>query len=647
MTEIDIIRSLGCFNLDDLSHEITKSEILSLYKNLVKIYHPDVSAEIFRDGSMMAKINVAKDFLIDNIDVVNEYIRRNNPSIRYREEERRRAEEAARRAEEEAKRRAEAEAAEAARKAEEEKRRKAEAARKRREEAARKKAEAEAKARAEEEARIRAEQEEARRRAEAERREEEARKRKEAELRRQKAEEQRRKEEERKRREEEERFNAMSPKEQKIYLKEKARQKKLAEKARYRAQNAEKIRLRKQKIKKAVIAACSLAVILPAVFAGVWLIYKKGVAEPNAKYAEAVSVFEAGNYKDAKHLFEEIKNKDDSKEYIQYCEAMALAEGGNAREAAMMLGGMDFLDSYKKSKEIYWDKMLTRNVLAEGYDFCVGINSDGSVKYRYKDGEDLKSDKNGIVSVAAGTYHAVGLKADGTVEVIIEGSESKATKKLDKWENIVEVFAYRHMTFGLKADGTLLVVGEYESAAIDQAAEWENIVSIDVTSYYYFDGYGDEVYVYTVVGATGDGKVVIASDDDVSGLRSSTDKWNDVIAVSVFCQRWVGTHIAALKADGTVLACGCDDGGRLNVSDWKNVVSVQTMDGYIIGLTDNGALFAAGSDTWTKIDVSNINNAAYLAPFSRVLVVTKDGKILCADGENSIISHWTGIKVGK
>lgn len=53
--------------------ELTIDEIKKSYRQLAKKYHPDIG--IYKDGTMMIKINDSKDFLIENLDVVNSFLR--------------------------------------------------------------------------------------------------------------------------------------------------------------------------------------------------------------------------------------------------------------------------------------------------------------------------------------------------------------------------------------------------------------------------------------------------------------------------------------------------------------------------------------------------------------------------------------------
>jgi hypothetical protein len=567
----------------------------------------------------------------------------NNPRLRHIEEERLRAE------------------AEAKAKAEAEARKKAEAERKRRAEEARRKAEEEAKLKAEEEARKAAEAEAERKKAEAARKrretiarkkaEEEAARRREAEAeearRRAEAERIRREEELRRQREEEARIKAMTPKQRKRYFKEKAR----IEKAEYRKKNAEKIRQARQRLKKRIGAiACVAAVAVVAIIVTP-IIIRKCVTEPREKYESAEALFAEMKYSEALEVFKTLGGRADSENYVAYCEAMLLHGSGESARAALMLGKLDFLDSYSKSKEIFWSKTEENVTVAQGYDFYVGINADGSVRYRYKpdDGqapiEGAKALEN-AVSVAAGTYHAVALREDGRVEVIIEGSERKATKGVDKWENVVRVYCYRHMTVGIKADGTVLVANAEPSEAVKSASKWTDIVSLSVGSTYYFEnnGIGDQINVFTVVGATVEGKVVIVSDGNESSIMEKSSQWTDIKSVSLMQVKNVSTHLVGLKSDGTAVACGTDRGGMINVGTWHDLVSVRAVSDYSLGLKNDGTVCVTGSGVWTTIDASNMSNVASLVAADTLIGVTKDGRIVCPEGVNCFVSDWTGLK---
>ena len=61
------------------------------------------------------------------------------------------------------------------------------------------------------------------------------------------------------------------------------------------------------------------------------------------------------------------------------------------------------------------------------------------------------------MQVAAGGYHTVGLKADGTVVAV--GDNTDGPCNVDSWTGIVQVAAGQNHTVGLKADGTVVAMG--------------------------------------------------------------------------------------------------------------------------------------------------------------------------------------------
>lgn len=78
MKESDILLNLNELEFDT-SEELTIEMITSRWKKLSKLYHPDTTnSDIFLKSNKQAKINMAKDFLLNNIDDINYYIRRVN-----------------------------------------------------------------------------------------------------------------------------------------------------------------------------------------------------------------------------------------------------------------------------------------------------------------------------------------------------------------------------------------------------------------------------------------------------------------------------------------------------------------------------------------------------------------------------------------
>jgi alpha-tubulin suppressor-like RCC1 family protein len=86
----------------------------------------------------------------------------------------------------------------------------------------------------------------------------------------------------------------------------------------------------------------------------------------------------------------------------------------------------------------------------------VGNNDDGQL--------DVDS-WTGIQLVAAGDWHTVGLKADGTVVAV--GYNYYGQLDVGSWTGIQQVEAGGNRTVGLKADGTVVTVGYNYDGQLD------------------------------------------------------------------------------------------------------------------------------------------------------------------------------------
>ena len=100
----------------------------------------------------------------------------------------------------------------------------------------------------------------------------------------------------------------------------------------------------------------------------------------------------------------------------------------------------------------------------------------------------------GIVAIAAGNYHTVGLQSDGTV--VACGRNEKKQCETGSWRDIVIVTAGDEYTIGLRADGTVVATGDYI-----RGINWWNDISMIYSS------------KECVVGIKSDDTIVIASKD--------------------------------------------------------------------------------------------------------------------------------------
>ncbi len=137
--------------------------------------------------------------------------------------------------------------------------------------------------------------------------------------------------------------------------------------------------------------------------------------------------------------------------------------------------------------------------------------------------------------VAAGWYHTVGLKSDGTVVAV--GYNDHGQCDVGGWTDITQVAVGEEHTVGLKTDGTVVAVGDNDHGQCD-VGSWTDITQVAA---------GEE-------------------------------------------------HTVGVKTDGTVLAVGDVGYGQCNVDGWTNIIWVAAGRYHTVGLRTNGTVVAAGPE---------------------------------------------------
>ena len=235
----------------------------------------------------------------------------------------------------------------------------------------------------------------------------------------------------------------------------------------------------------------------------------------------------------------------------------------------------------------------------------------------YKDSKDylrkilIGYNKNKTIST--GSWHTVGIKADGTVVAV--GDNDYGQCNVSGWKDIVEVSAGNYHTVGLKADGTVVAVGDNDDGQCN-VLEWMDIVAVSARNYH-------------TVGLKADGTVVAVGDNDDG--QCNVSEWMDIVAVSA---GW--DHTVGLKADGTVVAVGNNDDGQCNVSEWTDIVAVSAGRDYTVGLKADGTVVAFGSNASGRCEVLEWEDVIAISAGSGHTVCIK------ADGTTEYIGEKYG-----
>ncbi len=230
--------------------------------------------------------------------------------------------------------------------------------------------------------------------------------------------------------------------------------------------------------------------------------------------------------------------------------------------------------------------------------------------------------------VDSGYQHTIGLKADGSV--IAVGSNEQGECNVESWNNIIEIDAGGKRSVGLRADGTVVSTSGSDQ---NDVKDWTDIIAISA-------GFG-------ICGLKSDGTAVTTID----AFADEVSTWNNLVDIQ--CGE---DFIAALKADGTVVALGNNQFGQCNVSDWTGITEIFVQDRNTVGLKADGSIVVAGNLT-KYIDYSNVKDMKkILYAFAFVAGLNKEGEIvlLCDPEDKSnpnssmnkiltTIESWDGI----
>jgi len=189
-----------------------------------------------------------------------------------------------------------------------------------------------------------------------------------------------------------------------------------------------------------------------------------------------------------------------------------------------------------------------------------------------------------IVQVAAGEFHAVGLKSDGTVVSV--GNNDWGQCNTGDWKDITQVAASWLHTVGLKSDGTVVATGQNGGGVLD-VGEWKDIVQVSTC------------YEQTL-GLKSEGTVVAVGSNSYGQL--DVEGWRDIVQVSAGQYFSVG-----LKSDGTVVVAPADELNFQDVGDWTGIIQVSAGQNHIVGLKSDGTVVAAGDDRYSQSDLDDWN----------------------------------------
>lgn len=228
-------------------------------------------------------------------------------------------------------------------------------------------------------------------------------------------------------------------------------------------------------------------------------------------------------------------------------------------------------------------------------------------------------------TLAAGAYHSIFLREDGTVGAA--GLKNDGRCEISEWADIVAVSAFSH-TVGLKSDGTVVATGLNEDGQCD-VSKWENIIDIDA-------GY------FNTIGAHKDGTVSINGYNKFCQYDALT--WTDIIQVEAGEQAVYG-----LKKNGTVVSAGSEISEQRNVSSWSNITVISSGKNHVVGLREDGTVVATGDNSKGQCNVTEWTGIIAISAGNKHTVGLKSDGTVVSTGDDEYeqckqLSGWENAK---
>jgi alpha-tubulin suppressor-like RCC1 family protein len=211
-----------------------------------------------------------------------------------------------------------------------------------------------------------------------------------------------------------------------------------------------------------------------------------------------------------------------------------------------------------------------------------------------------------VIMVAAGGFHTVGLKADGTV--VATGDNEYGQCDVGDWEGIVQIAAGVAHTVGLREDGTVIAAGNNEYGQCD-CPGWNAIVQIAA-------GVGHTVALRE------DGTVIAVGNNEygqcdvpwnLAVLQAEDPEEEEEEPIQAYPNPLVqiaagGFHTVGLEGvRGTVIAVGDNEYGQCDVEDWTNIAYVSAGYQHTVAIRNDGSVVAVGNNDHGQCDCPGWN----------------------------------------
>lgn len=330
-------------------------------------------------------------------------------------------------------------------------------------------------------------------------------------------------------------------------------------------------------------------------------------------YLAAIRHYEQGLYRNSLLEFKNLKDYEDSEEYVVRAEQMLRRSLATTMSVGLK-GSVAINSNYKVVRTPFSGANLNRvdkweNIVSISYfgEIAVGLRENGSV-ITNKDSinSSIENDwieNSGIIAVSAGQAYIICLKSDGTL-ISAGHDQGDNQRDVDDWTDIVAIATGWGHTVGLDVDGNVLITGYGSSKQLNQINinkdKWIDIIAIAAGG-----GGNSAPGEGHTVGLRKDGKVVAVGDNSYNQCEVS--EWENIIAIAAGDWFTVG-----LCKDGKVVITQPDQDkaenlylDACNATEWSEIVAIAAGGGSVLGLHEDGSVEAAGYSAYSQRDTAD------------------------------------------
>lgn len=249
--------------------------------------------------------------------------------------------------------------------------------------------------------------------------------------------------------------------------------------------------------------------------------------------------------------------------------------------------------------------------IAAGYCHTLGLKADGTV-YAAGDnmyGQGNVSGWKNVVQVAAGAYHSVALFKDGTVAAVGDNTENQLD--VDAWTDIVAVAASGYDTIGLKADGTVVACGMHADRVSGWHGVTMVTGGAYSLGCLYDKGYmmsthaGAQMDMSVVLfdlAVCGNVSAGILHDGTLVTNVENAPEWTNIVSIEVS-----STGIFAIDANGKVRSYFYRAGDSVDFNLSAEAVEIASGGTHHVVLTKDGRVYSFGDNEFGQLNTASWN----------------------------------------